>query len=393
MHFEGALCLLVNSVALPVQRRVRRGRMSESLVPPNIEALVPYQPGKPIEELERELGIRNAIKLASNENPLGVSPKALAAAQEAVLHINRYPDGSGFKLRQKISKKYNADIDEVVLGNGSVDLIELMVRTFVGPDEEGIISKRTFMSYSCSFQTMGRKLNEVEPIGFRHHLDAIADAINEKTKLILIANPDNPSGTYVTRAEMDRFFARVPARVIVVLDEAYFEFVRAQDFPDGLTYRSRHNRLVVMRTFAKAHGLAGLRVGYAITTKDIAKYLHRTRLPFNVNLVAQAAACAAIDDEEFVQKSRDYCFEALDFLQDGLTKLGIAFIPTQTNFLFVDVEKDGTQVYQDLLREGVITRPMKAYGYSHHLRISIGLPEENRRLLAALQKVMRIMDS
>ena len=363
--------------------------MSESLVPPNIEALVPYQPGKPIEELERELGIQNAIKLASNENPLGVSPKALAAAQEAVLHVNRYPDGGGFKLRQKIAAKYHADPDEVVLGNGSVDLIELMVRTFVGPEEEGIISRRTFMSYSCSFQTMGRKLIEVEPNGYRHNLEAIADAITDQTKLILIANPDNPTGTYVTREEVDRFLARVPPRVIVVLDEAYFEFVRAADFPDGLTYRSRHPRLVVMRTFAKAHGIAGLRVGYALTTKEIAKYLHRTRLPFNVNLVAQAAACAAIDDEDFVLRSRNYCFEALDFLQAGLTKLNIKFAPTQTNFLFVDVEQDGLQTYQALLREGVIVRPMAAYGYQHHLRISIGLPEENQRLLAALRKVLQ----
>jgi histidinol-phosphate aminotransferase len=358
------------------------------LVPPNIEKLTPYQPGKPIEELERELGIRNAIKLASNENPLGASPKALAAAQEAVAQINRYPDGGGFRLRQKIAKKYNADVDEIVLGNGSVDLIELMVRTFVGPDEEGLISRRTFMSYSCSFQAMGRKYIEVEPSNYRHNLDAIADAINEKTKLILIANPDNPSGTYVTRGEMDRFFARVPPSVIVVLDEAYFEFVRAKDFPNGLTYRDKHERLVVMRTFAKAHGIAGLRVGYAITNKEIAKYLHRTRLPFNVNIVAQAAACAAVDDDEFVARSAAYCFEALDFLQSGLKRLGIKFTPTQTNFLFVDVEADGAQTYQALLREGVITRPMGAYGYPRHLRISIGLPEENQRLLNALQKVL-----
>lgn len=362
--------------------------MVEPLVPPNIETLVPYQPGKPIEELERELGISGCIKLASNENPLGISPKALKAAQEALLQINRYPDGGGFKLRTAIAKKYNVDPDEVILGNGSVDLIELMVRTFVAPDEEGLISKHTFMSYSLSFQTMGRRFTEVETKDYRHHLDAMADAITPKTKLILIANPDNPSGTYVTKPELERFLARVPARVIVVLDEAYWEFVRAQDFPNGLTYRGRVPRFAVLRTFAKAHGLAGLRVGYGITTKEIAKYINRVRLPFNVNLVAQAAAVAALSDDEFVEKSRSYCFEALDFLEAGLKKLGIPFIPTQTNFLFVNVERDGTQTYQALLREGVIVRPMAAYGYPTHLRISIGLPEENQRLLDALAKVL-----
>jgi histidinol-phosphate aminotransferase len=335
------------------------------LVPPNIEELIPYQPGKPIEELERELGIKNPIKLASNENPLGVSPKALAAASEAILSSNRYPDGGGFRLRSAIARKYGLDREEVVLGNGSVDLIDLLVRAFLGPDDEALLSRHSFMSYSIALQTAGRRFSEVPPREYRYDLEAMRRAVTPATKLVFVANPDNPSGTYVSRA-----------------------FARAEDYPDGLSFWGQVPRLVILRTFAKAHGLAGLRVGYALTDRIIAGYLNRVRLPFNVSLVAQRAAEAAIDDDEFVRRSRHYCAEALDVLTRGLQALGVPVVPSQTNFVLIEVPRDGVEVYQSLLREGVIVRPLAAYGYKRHLRVSIGLPEENQRFLAALAKVL-----
>lgn len=359
-----------------------------SLVPPNIEDLIPYQPGKPIEELERELGIKNPIKLASNENPLGVSPKALAAASEALLSSNRYPDGGGFRLRSAIARKYGLDREEVVLGNGSVDLIDLLVRAFLGPEDEALLSRHSFMSYSIALKTAGRRFVEVEPRDYRYDLEAMRRAITPATKLVFVANPDNPSGTYVSRAELSAFLRDLPPRVIVVLDEAYFEFARADDYPDGLSFWGQVPRFVILRTFAKAHGLAGLRVGYALTNRIVAGYLNRVRLPFNVSLVAQRAAEAAIDDDEFVQRSRHYCAEALGVLTRGLQALGVPVVPSQTNFVLIEVPRDGVEVYQSLLREGVIVRPLAAYGYKRHLRVSIGLPEENQRFLAALAKVL-----
>lgn len=363
--------------------------MIDPLVPAHIEGVVPYQPGKPIEELERELGIKGAIKLSSNENPLGVSPRALKAATDALRGVNRYPDGGGFALRAKIARKYGVTSDEIVLGNGSVDLIDLIVRTFVGPQEEGLIAEHSFLSYSWSFKVADRAFQEIPRKDYRYDLEAMARAITPRTKVIFLANPDNPTGTYVTREELDAFVKKLPSRVILVLDEAYREFVRAEDCPDGLSYRDRVPRLILLRTFAKAHGLAGLRIGYAICSPgEIASYLNRTRLPFNANLVAQSAALAALDDDDFVQRSRQYAAEALATLEEGLRRLEIGFLPSQTNFLFVDVGRDTTEVFQALLREGVIVRPLKAYGYPQHLRISIGLPEENQRLLGALAKVL-----
>lgn len=361
----------------------------DSLAPPNIEEIVPYQPGKPVEELERELGIKNPIKLASNENPLGVSPKGLAAAQEALLSSHRYPDGGGFRLRTAIARRYGLDRDEVFLGNGSVDLIDLLARTFLEPEDEAVLSRGSFMSYPIALKTAGRRYVEVPTReGYRYDLDAMAAAMTPRTKLVFVANPDNPSGTYVNRAELTSFLEKVPPRVIVVLDEAYFEFARANDYPDGLSFWGKVPRLVILRTFAKAYGLAGLRVGYGLASRELSSYINRVRLPFNVSLVAQRAAEAALDDDDFVRRSRDYCAEALSFLEDGLRRIDVPFIPSQTNFMLIEVPRDANEVYQALLREGVIVRPLGAYGYHRQLRVSVGLPDENRRFLAALAKVL-----
>jgi histidinol-phosphate aminotransferase len=349
----------------------------------NIKNITPYKPGKPIEELERELGISGSIKLASNENPLGPSPKAVTAIKKAVAGLNRYPDGSGYYLSETLAKKYDVDISQLILGNGSNELIELVVRTFVQPGDEVISADPSFVVYKMITQAAGGT-NVIVPLkDNRHDLDAMADRVTEKTKIIFIANPNNPTGTMNTSAEMDRLMNRVPDRVIVAVDEAYYEYVTRADYPDSLDYLKTSKNVLALRTFSKIYGLAGLRIGYGITTPEIADLMNKVRQPFNTNSLGQIGALAALADRKHVEKSIAINSEGKQFLYQSFDRLGISYLPTETNFILFDAPGDGPELYGTLLKTGVIIRPMGG----KKLRITIGLPDENKRFVNELEKV------
>ena len=359
-------------------------------VPPYIASLTPYIPGKPIEEVEREYGIANVAKLASNENALGPSPKALAAAREACGTIHLYPDGSAFYLRQALAAKLGVKPAEVAVGNGSNELLELIVRTFVGDGEETLTSANSFVVYRLASQAHGRTCVEAPLSDHRYDLRAIQERLSRRTKVVFLANPDNPNGTYFTERELVAFLEAVPRDVLVVLDEAYIEFVAARDFPDGLAVRKRFPNVVVCRTFSKIYGLAGLRLGYLVASPEVVGYLDRVRPPFNVSLVAQAAGIAALADDEHVARSRALVESERPFLTEGLRALGATVWPSQTNFLLADFPgRPGNEVFEALLRQGVVVRPMGGYGFPTAQRITFGLRAEDEKLLAALARVLR----
>jgi histidinol-phosphate aminotransferase len=351
----------------------------------NIKNIMPYVPGKPIEELERELGISGSIKLASNENPLGASPKAIAAIKKVVEGLNRYPDGSGYYLSAALAKKFDVDISQVILGNGSNELIELVVRTFVQPGDEIISADPSFVVYKMITQA-ANGTNVIVPCkDLRHDLDAMAERITEKTKIVFIANPNNPTGTMNTRMEMDRFMSRVPDHVIVAVDEAYFEYVTHADYPDSLDYLKAGKNVLSLRTFSKIYGLAGLRIGYGITSAQIAELMNKVRQPFNTNSLGQVAALAALGDHKHVEKSIAINNEGKQFLYQSFQQLGIAYTPTETNFIFFEAPLDGRELYTTLLKQGVIIRPMGG----KRLRVTIGLPDENKRFVSELEKIVK----
>ncbi len=356
------------------------------LVPPYVETLTPYLPGKPIEEVEREYGISNVAKLASNENPLGPSPRALAAAREACARVNLYPDGSAFYLKRALAQKLSVTPQEIVVGNGSNEVLELMVRTFLGPDDETLTSENSFVVYRLATHAHGRRCVEA-PMREGHHydLDAIAARVSARTRLVFLANPDNPNGTWFGAAALERFLAAVPRQVLVVLDEAYIEYVAEPGFPDGLEIRKKHENLVVVRTFSKIYGLAGMRLGYGVLRPDLAAFLDRVREPFNTSLVAQAAGAAALGDEEHVRRSRELVASERPFLSEGLQALGAKPFPSQANFVLADVGRPGREIFESLLREGVVVRPI---GGPTCVRITIGTRAENQKLLRALREVL-----
>lgn len=353
-------------------------------VPENIRSISPYIPGKPIEELERELGISNSIKLASNENPLGPSPKAIAAVKKAVEGLNRYPDGSGFYLSQALSKKYGVDPGQVILGNGSNELIELVVRAFVQPGDETISADPSFMVYAMITQAAGGANSIVPCKDMRHDLDATAERITPKTRVVFIANPNNPTGTMNTQSEMDRFMDRVPDHVIVAMDEAYFEYVTHADYPESLDYVKAGRNVLVLRTFSKIYGLAGLRIGYGITTPEVAELMNKVRQPFNTNTLAQVGALAALADRKHVEKSVAINNEGKRLLYQTFQRLGISYLPTEANFILFETRLDGKEFYEKLLKQGVIIRFMGG----NRLRVTIGMPEENARFVGELEKIV-----
>jgi len=351
----------------------------------NINNLMPYVPGKPIEELERELGISGSIKLASNENPLGPSPKAISAMRRVLEGLNRYPDGSGYYLSAALAKKYDVDISQVILGNGSNELIELVVRTFVQPGDEIVSADPSFVVYKMIAQA-ANAVNVIVPCReLRHDLDAMAEKITLKTKIVFIANPNNPTGTMNTKVEMDRFMGRVPDHVIVAVDEAYFEYVTHADYPDSLDYLRAGKNILSLRTFSKIYGLAGLRIGYGITTAQIAELMNKVRQPFNTNSLGQVGALAALGDNKHVEKSIAINNEGKQFLYQSFQRLGIAYTPTETNFIFFEAPMDGRELYTVLLKQGVIIRPMGG----KKLRVTIGLPDENKRFVSELEKIIK----
>jgi histidinol-phosphate aminotransferase len=361
-----------------------------STVPPYISSLTPYVPGKPIEEVEREYGIANVAKLASNENALGPSPRALAAAREACAKVHLYPDGSAFYLRRALAARLGVAPAEVAVGNGSNELLELMVRTFVGDGEETLTAANSFVVYRLASQAHGRACVEAPLRDHRYDLRAIQERLSPRTKVVFLANPDNPNGTYFTEGELTPLLEAVPKHVLVVLDEAYIEFVSARDFPDGLAVRRRFPNVVVCRTFSKIYGLAGLRLGYLVASPEIVGYIDRVRPPFNTSLVAQAAGIAALSDEEHVARSRALVESERPFLADGLRSLGATVWPSQTNFILADFPgRPGPRLFEELLRRGVVVRPMVGYGFPTAQRITFGLRPENEKLLAALAEILR----
>jgi histidinol-phosphate aminotransferase len=353
-------------------------------VHPDIAKLVPYSPGKPLDELERELGIRGAVKLASNENPLGPSPKALAALDEGKETVHLYPDGGAHDLTRALADRWKVSGNQIVVGNGSDEIISLLVKTFVSPGEEAVMADHTFVMYKLAVTGGHGVCVEVPLKDWRHDLPAMARAVTGRTRVVFVCNPNNPTGTMVTRDEVREFMAAVPDDVIVVFDEAYYEYVRDPHYPDTLDYVRQNRPVVVLRTFSKIYGLAGLRIGYGITTPEIVEYLHRVRNPFNANTLAQFAARAALGDEQHVAASRALNEAEMASVDNGLRALGLAPLPSQANFLFFDTHRNGRDVFDRLLREGIIVRHLGG----SMLRVTIGRPEENRRFLKALSNVM-----
>jgi len=351
---------------------------------PHIAPLVPYVPGKPIDELERELGIPHAIKLASNENPLGPSPKALMALSEIGPTLHRYPDGGGTRLRAALADRYKLNADQVILGNGSDEILGLLARTFLSPGDEAVMADLTFVIYKMEVTAAHGKPIIVPLKSWQHDLPAMADAVTHKTRLIFICNPNNPTGTIVTAEAIDAFMARIPEDVLVVFDEAYFEYVHDRQFPDSLEWVARQRNAIVLRTFSKIYGLAGLRIGYGLTTTKIAGLLNRIRPPFNANTMAQYAALGALEDEDHVARSRSLNRTEMATVRAGLVSLGFEPLPSNANFLLFDVKQEGRQIFDALLRQGVIVRHIEG----RLLRVTVGLPEENRYFLDALKKVL-----
>ncbi len=355
------------------------------LAPQHIRDIAPYQPGKPTSELARELGLNEAdiVKLASNENPLGVSPKALVAIQKALPELALYPDGNGFELKATISKSRGVATAQIVLGNGSNDILELAARTFLVPGDAAVYSQHAFAVYPLAVKAVGGLGIEVPAVNFGHDLEAMLAAMTEKTKLVFVANPNNPTGTFIDAARMHDFLSKVPRGVIVVLDEAYTEYL-----PRELRNKTEHwlaefQNLIISRTFSKAYGLAGLRVGYGLAHPDVIQLFNRVRQPFNVNQLAQVAAAAALNDDEFIQASFDTNTRGMTQITAAFKKMDLEFIPSFGNFVCVKVG-DAGPIFQELLKQGVIVRPVASYGMPEYLRVSIGTESQNARFLEAL---------
>lgn len=362
-----------------------------ALAVPGVQKLSPYVPGKPVETLARELGLDPAgiVKLASNENPLGPSPRALEAIRAALGEITRYPDGSGFALKAKLAERFGLRSEQITLGNGSNDILDLVARAWLAPGRNAVFSQYAFAVYPISTQAVGAEGRVVPARDYGHDLEAMLAAIDDNTRVVFIANPNNPTGTWFGPAVLEAFLDRVPADVLVVLDEAYIEFTEPGELPNGLDYVARYPNLLVSRTLCKAYGLAGLRVGYAVSSAQIADVLNRVRQPFNVNSLALVAACAALDDSEYLEAGRRLNRAGMAQLEAGLAALGLRWIPSRGNFLAVDFARDAAPINQALLERGVIVRPVAGYGLPNFLRISIGTEAENARLLEALAQVLR----
>lgn len=358
-----------------------------ALVTSTIESLVPYEGGKPLEELARELGVVDAIKLASNENPLGPSAKALEALKRVVENVHCYPDGAAYALRQKLAAVHGVSMDEVIQGNGSNELLDLFVRTFARPEDHIVFADPSFVVYRIAALAAGVPYTAVPLRDHVHDLEAMAAAVTERTRLLFIANPNNPTGTHVGRKAVERLLATLPREVIVVMDEAYIEYADAPDFPDSMKLRHLRERLFVVRTFSKIYGLAGLRVGYAVGPSRLVDYVNRVRAPFNVSTLGQAAAMAALDDTEHVQRSHELNRRERARITRELERLGLQVAPSQANFVLCDTGREARPVYEALLRKGVIVRPFGNLPTS--LRVTVGTEPQNDRFLTALAEVLR----
>jgi histidinol-phosphate aminotransferase len=355
---------------------------------PGVQSLRPYEPGKPIEDLEREYGIQNAVKLASNENPLGPSPEALDAVSAAARQLARYPDGNGFRLKEAIAAHHGIGADQITLGNGSNEILELVVRAFVEPDDEVIFSQHAFAVYPIVTQAAGARGIEVPAREWGHDLDVMLSAVTERTRVVFVANPNNPTGTWVSVDALESFVQELPDHVVCVVDEAYSEYVEEADYPDTTQWVGRYDRLVATRTFSKIFGLAGLRAGYGVSSPALADLLNRVRQPFNMNSLALAGAEAALGDQQHIERSVENNRKGMAQLCNAFGEMGLEYVPSVGNFVAVDVGQSGQKLYEDLLRRGVIVRPIGGYGMPNHLRVTVGTPEENERFLHALRDVL-----
>jgi histidinol-phosphate aminotransferase len=353
-----------------------------------IEKLTPYPPGKPIEEVERELGIVGSIKLASNENPLGPSPKAIKAIKENINNIHRYPDGSCYYLRQKLSKKFGLPMNKIILGNGSNELIKLVVHTYLSPGEEVILPIPTFLMYEKIVQSFAGKIVPVPLFNFSIDLPAIRAAVSPKTKIIIINNPNNPTGMGLKKKNIFEFLHSLPSDLIVIVDEAYIEFSTDPNIASSLKLLESYPLLIVLRTFSKIYGLAGLRIGYGFASETLVASMNLVKQPFNVNYLAQVGASAALDDNKFVEKTTTLIQDGLGFLYSQLDRIGLEYIPTQTNFFLIKTPIGANETYQRMLREGVIVRSMESFGLNDYIRINVGLPEENQRFITTLERIL-----
>jgi histidinol-phosphate aminotransferase len=359
-----------------------------SLAVAGVQQLVPYIPGKPIAELERELGLSDIIKLASNENPLGPGKKALAAIQAALPTLTLYPDGNGFNLKTALAKKYGVDANQITLGNGSNELLELVARAFLAPGLEALFSEHAFAVYPIVTQAVGATAVVVPALNYGNDLAAMAARISIQTRVVFIANPNNPTGTLLKQADLEAFIAALPSHCLCVLDEAYFEYVGEREGINSLDWLKANPNLTITRTFSKAYGLAGLRVGYSLSSPELADILNRVRQPFNNNALALAAAEAALADEGYLQQTLAVNAQGMADLTEGFTALGLTWIPSAGNFVAVDLGQPAQPIYEALLRKGVIVRPVANYGLPNHLRVSVGTAAENRFFLDALAAIL-----
>ena len=360
------------------------------LVPPEITALVPYKPGKPIEELERELGISGAIKLASNENPLGPSPRSLEAMAAALANLHRYPDGAGFALRQALAAKFKVGFGQTCIGNGSDEIIEFLARAYIRPGQRALAARPSFLMYSKLVQVAGGRLVETPlDADYRIDLAAMLAAITPETRLVFLNNPDNPAGTAVSREQLRDFLDQVPAGVLVVLDEAYIDFASDPEVAQGVDFLDHPTPVVVMRTFSKIAGLAGLRIGFALGPEEVIAAFDRVRQPFNTSSLAQAGALAALGDQEFVVRTRELVWRGLQDFYRCFEALGLFYVPSQANFVLVEIGEQAPAVAEALLRRGVIVREMTSYGLPRCLRVSVGLDQENARFISELTAILR----
>jgi histidinol-phosphate aminotransferase len=351
--------------------------------PDYVSAIRPYVPGKPVEELERELGITGSIKLASNENPLGPSPMAMEAINDATKDLNRYPDGGGYYARNALSRKLSVQPENIILGNGSNELLDIVTRTYMRPGDEAVMATPSFVVYAMAVQSLGGHAVQIPLKNYTHDLPLMREAVTEKTKIIFIANPNNPTGTINRREEFDVFMEGLPEGILTVMDEAYYEYVSDPHYADSMKWFRKGKDILILRTFSKIFGLAGLRIGYGIAGAGIINEMDKLRPPFNTNTIAQSAALGALKDDDHVRKSRETNEKGKQFFYKELTHLGLGYVPTQANFVYIPVE-DSMGLYEKLLRKGVIVRPM-----GPALRVTIGLAEENERFLEALKLVTK----
>ncbi len=353
-----------------------------------IYKIKPYVPGKPVEEVERELGIKNVLKLASNENPLGPSPKAVEALKQSASGVNFYPDGNCFYLKEALAEKLHCSLTELIVGNGSDEVLSFITAAYLNPGEEIIMGSPSFSEYDFAAKVMGGETIKVPLINYTHDLEGMAKAVTAKTKIIFVCNPNNPTGTMVDGNQVAQFMSKVPNHVLVVFDEAYYEYVENSDYPDTLGYVREGRNVIVLRTFSKIYGLAGLRIGYGVAPEGIISDLNRVREPFNVNILSQKAALAALGDYDFLQKSKKINLEGKEMLYQALGELGLEFIPTEANFIFINAGVDSQELFKKLLQKGVIIRTGDIFNHPTFIRLTVGQEEENKRVIRALREVL-----